>query len=68
MLVGVNVWRDVTWRDARGWAMNSDNEFVFKIRALHCNPLEFRTEFLAGAFNLEVATVPSLLLQHQADN
>ena len=23
-------------------------EFVFKIRALHCTPLEFRTGFLAG--------------------
>ena len=32
-------------------------EFVFKIRALHCTPLEFRTGFLAGAFNLKVATV-----------
>ena len=28
----------------------SDNEFVFKIRALHFTPLEFRTGFLAGGF------------------
>ena len=30
------------------WAVNSDNKFVFKIRAFHCTPLEFRTGFLAG--------------------
>ena len=41
---------------------------VFKIRALHCTPIEFRTGFLVGAFNLKIATVSSLLLQQQADN
>ena len=30
---------------------------LFKIRALHCTPLEFRTRFLAGDFNLQVATI-----------
>ena len=30
---------------------------LFKIKALHCTPLEFTTGFLAGAFNLKVATV-----------
>ena len=28
------------WREAQSWAVNSDNEFVFKIRVLHCTPLE----------------------------
>ena len=46
--------------------MNSE-EFVIKIRALHCTPLEFRTGLLAGAFGLKVATVRSLPLQQQAD-
>ena len=39
---------DVTW--STKLAVNSDNEFVFKTRALHCTPLEFRTGFLAGGF------------------
>ena len=44
--------------------MNSDNEFVFKIRALQCTSLEFRTGFLAErGFNLKVATICSLPLQ-----
>ena len=37
-------------------------EFVFKIRALHCTPLEFITGFLAGAFDLKVATEETLHL------
>ena len=44
-----------------------DNEFDFKIRALHCTPLEFITGFLVGAFNLKVATILSLPAQHQAN-
>ena len=52
-------------REARSWAVNSDKEFVFKIRALHCTPLEFRTGFLAGAFNLKVATIRSLPLHNK---
>ena len=61
--VGVNV----TWHEARRWAVNSDNKFVFKIKALHCTPLEFRIGFLVGGFNLKVPTVPSLPLQQQGD-
>ena len=57
----------MTWRDAWSWAVTSDNEFVFKIKALHCTPLEFRIGFLVGGFNLKVPTVPSLPLQQQGD-
>ena len=42
--------KHVTWREALSWAVNNDNQFVFKIRPLHCTPLEFRTGFLAGVF------------------
>ena len=42
--------------------------FVFKLRPLHCTPLEFRTANLAGAFNVKVATIASLPLQQQVDN
>ena len=45
--------KHVTWRKAQSWAVNSDNKFVFKIRALHCTPLEFRTAILAGGFWFE---------------
>ena len=63
--VGVNMRCDIK-HDVGLWTVTTD--FVFKIRALHCGPLEFRTGFLAGAFNLKVATAPSLPLQQQADN
>ena len=59
--------KHVTWCEARSWAVNSDNKFVFKIKALHCTPLEFRIGFLVGGFNLKVPTVPSLPLQQQGD-
>ena len=40
--------KHVTLGETRSWAVNSDNEFVFKIKDLHRTPLEFRTGFLAG--------------------
>ena len=45
--VGINMRRDMKHQS---WAMNSDKELVFKIRALHCTPLEFRAGFLTGGF------------------
>ena len=43
---------DGTWTECKVRCIlcQIDNEFVFKIRALHCTPLEFRTGFLAGGF------------------
>ena len=42
---------NVTWREAWSWAWTVKQvEFVFKIRALHSIPLEFRAVFLAGGF------------------
>ena len=45
--VGVNMWRNMK-RKVGHWS--ADNKFIFKIRALHCTPLEFRPGFLAGGF------------------
>ena len=42
--------KHVTLPKAKSWAVNSGNKFVFKIRALHCTSLEFRTGFLARGF------------------
>ena len=48
--VGINV----TWCEAQSWAWTVKQiEFVFKIRALHWTPLEFRAEFLEGGFQFE---------------
>ena len=45
--VAVNMWSDMKHEVGREV---KQVEFVFKIRALHCTPLEFRTGFLAGGF------------------
>ena len=63
--VGVNMWHDVK-HEVEQWAVTMI--FVFKLRPLHCTPLEFRTANLAGAFNVKVATIASLPLQQQVDN
>ena len=47
MGVDVNMWCDVMLEVG---LCDSDNEFISKIRAVHCTPLEFRTGFLAGGF------------------